>query len=1164
MPQWTQQQKNAINARNGNILVSAAAGSGKTAVLVERVKNIITDKENPVNVDNLLVVTFTNAAAAEMKSRIAAKLEDMITENPQDVNAQRQMSLLSCAKICTVDSFCLNLVKDHFFNLGIGQDFTVLDQAELNILSDSAIDNVLESYYAEGDEIFLSLARLFSQPKDDSAFVSVIKKIYTYIYAQPFPFRWLREMAELYNPDIPLEKSVWYSYLIEEMKASLEYGRELILKCRDLLQPDDLLFDGYSANLADDLSVYDCLLSALDQGWDEIITAFKNVSFSRLANKRGYESPVKAELSAKRDIYKGIVKEDLTAFFCAGQADYTEDMKLLYPLFKKLCELMEAVDAELLSLKAERGGYSFSDIEHFAIRLLSDFDENGNVIKSEIAADLQNDFYEILIDEYQDTNEAQELIYSMLSNGKNCFMVGDVKQSIYRFRLAMPQIFIQKRNRFAYYNRETQKENAKIILDKNFRSREDICSYVNYIFSAFMSSKVGEIDYNRDEFLNYGADYSKSSVPSAQIKILQNTKGAEFDENEALYIAKTIRSKVESGEMVKDGDCYRPIQYGDFAILLRSVKNHIQKYNAVLTAFGIPVIADNASNLFESNEIKILLSLLSVIDNPMQDIPLLSVMMSPLYSFSADEMAQIKTENNNLKSNLYTSVVHSESEKVKAFLDEIDMLGKISVTMSVSSFIRYICEFKSIYAFVNALGNAEQRCRNIARFIEFAASFDASDSVGLTAFMRLVDKVSQSEKGIESAALSAAAENAVSIMSVHHSKGLEFPVVILAGAARRYNMLDLTDQLLIHSAFGIGLKVHNEEMLYNYSTIPYSVLKSLNKYAMMSENLRVLYVALTRAKEQFITFITVDKLDSKIKRLAAKLTDDGLSPYQCRSIGCDGDFILLSALMHQSGGKLRELSETTVKTAAADFPLDIEIIDAVDETEKVCEVRKAEPNKEIVSEIEEKISYLYENRALAGVAAKRTASSLDDSVKGFDYFASSRPAFMNKDGMTPGEKGTAMHSFMQFCDYGNAKEHLEDEISRLADNAFITAEQAESLSRAELNALFHSNFAERIFHADKLYREFKISSFVKLREIENIESDEEILVQGIADCIFEENGELVLVDYKTDRVKNENQLLGMYKNQIAFYRNAVSKALGKKVKEAVLYSFKLGKVCCYK
>lgn len=1164
MPQWTDQQKNAINARNGNILVSAAAGSGKTAVLVERVKDIITDKANPVNVDNLLVVTFTNAAAAEMKSRIAAKLENIIRENPHDVNAQRQMSLLACAKICTIDSFCLNLVKDNFFNLGISQDFTILDQSELNILSDTAIDTVLERYYEEKNSDFLRLAELLSQPKDDSAFVSNIKKIYTYIYSQPFPFKWLNDMAQLYNPDIPLNESVWYPYLIEEIRASLEYGRDLVLKCRELLVPDDLLYDGYSKNLADDLLVYDNLIKVLDKGWNEIVSAFKNVSFSRLANKRGYESPVKADLTASRDIYKSIIKEDLTAVFCAMEEDYTEDMKILYPLFKKLCEVVEAVDNELLAIKAERNGYSFSDIEHFAINLLADYDENGNIMKSEIASDLQNNFYEILIDEYQDTNEAQDLIYSMLSNGKNCFMVGDVKQSIYRFRLAMPQIFIAKRNKYDYYSKDKYYENAKIILDRNFRSRENICKYVNYIFSAFMSRKVGEIDYNKDEFLNYGADYSDSSIPSAQIKILQNTKGRDFDENEASYIAKTILNKVKNKELIKDGDVYRPVRYGDFAILLRSVKNHINKYKEVLTSFGIPVIADNSSNLFESSEIKILLSFLRVIDNPMQDIPMLSVMMSPLYCFSADEMAEIKTENKHIKANLYTSIIHSKSEKVKAFVEEIDMLGKIAVTMSVSSFIRYICEYKSIFAFVNALGNGEQRCRNIAKFIDFAASFDSSDSVGLTAFMRLVDKVSQSEKGIESAVLNPAAENAVSIMSVHHSKGLEFPVVILAGASRRYNMLDLTDQLLIHSSLGIGLKIHNEEMLYNYSTIPYAVIKNLNKYSLMSENLRVLYVALTRAKEQFLTFITVDKLESKIKRLAAKLSDVGINPYQCRTVSCDGDFILLSALMHQNGGKLRAFSDTAVKTTAADFPLDIEIVDSVEEIEEESQAEKAQPNYEIISQIDEKISYEYENRALAAVSAKRTASSLDDSVKGFDYFASSKPAFMNDGGMTPGEKGTAMHSFMQFCDYKNAKNNLEAEILRLTDKAFITAEQAESLSREELSTLFNSSFAERMFNSDRLYREFKISSFVKLRDIEDIDSDEKILVQGISDCIFEENGELVLVDYKTDRVKNENQLLNMYKNQISFYRNAVSKALGKKVKEAVLYSFKLGKVCCYK
>ncbi|MDE6722848.1 MAG: UvrD-helicase domain-containing protein, partial [Eubacterium sp.] len=447
LPEWTKQQNNAIQARNGNILVSAAAGSGKTAVLVERVKELITDAENPVNVDQLLIVTFTNAAAAEMKSRIASKLEDVIKENPNDVNAIRQMSLLSCAKICTVDSFCLNLVKENFFNLGLNQDFAILDQAELNILSDTAMDTVLDRFYEENDSEFLKLTELLSQPKDDKAFVSAIKKIHNYIYAQPFPIKWLSDMVELYNPDVTLKDSVWYPYLIEQITSSLEYGKNLVLKCMDLLEPDDELFDKYSQNLADDLGIFDSLLESIGKGWDEIVLAFKNIKFPRLANKRNYVSPVKAEISSRRDIYKNIVNKDLLSLFCATEDDYIEDMKALYPLLKKLCEVVKEFDSELLSIKNERNGYSFSDIEHFAINLLTNVDENGVVTKSALAEDLQNNFYEILVDEYQDTNEAQDLIYSMLSNGKNCFMVGDVKQSIYRFRLAMPQIFIAKRNK---------------------------------------------------------------------------------------------------------------------------------------------------------------------------------------------------------------------------------------------------------------------------------------------------------------------------------------------------------------------------------------------------------------------------------------------------------------------------------------------------------------------------------------------------------------------------------------------------------------------------------------------------------------------------------------------------------------------------------------------
>ncbi|MDE6659253.1 MAG: PD-(D/E)XK nuclease family protein, partial [Eubacterium sp.] len=548
----------------------------------------------------------------------------------------------------------------------------------------------------------------------------------------------------------------------------------------------------------------------------------------------------------------------------------------------------------------------------------------------------------------------------------------------------------------------------------------------------------------------------------------------------------------------------------------------------------------------------------------MQDIPLLSVMMSPLYGFTAEEMAEIKTENEHIKANLYTSVVNSKSEKVKAFIEEIDMLGKIAVTMSVSTFIRYICEYKSVYAFVNALGNGEQRCRNIAKLVDFASNFDASNSVGLTAFMRLVDKVEESDDGLESAVLNPSAENAVSIMSVHHSKGLEFPVVILAGASRRYNTRDLSDKLLLNSSFGLGLKMHNEEKLYNFNTIPYVVIKEKSKIAQISENLRVLYVALTRAKEQFITFVTTENLDSKISSLAPRISDGCINPYLCKSVSNDADFILMSALMHQNGKVLRDYSVLDIKTVTADFPLSIEIIDSVDEIEEAEESEKAKANSDIVSQIEEKLAFEYENMHISSVAAKRTASSLDDSVKGFDYFASAKPAFMNDEGMSPSEKGTAMHSFMQYCDYNNAKNNLEDEIARLQNKAYLTEEQADSLSRSELSDLFHSDFAERMFNADKIYREFKVSSFVKLRDIEDIDSDEQILVQGISDCIFEENGELVLVDYKTDRVKSENQLLSMYKNQIAFYKKAVSKALNKNVKEAVLYSFKLGKVCSYK
>lgn len=557
-----------------------------------------------------------------------------------------------------------------------------------------------------------------------------------------------------------------------------------------------------------------------------------------------------------------------------------------------------------------------------------------------------------------------------------------------------------------------------------------------------------------------------------------------------------------------------------------------------------------------------IISLLRVIDNPMQDIPLLATMMSPFYSFSADEMAQIKADAKS--KSLYSAVVSSESLKVKQFLDELSELRRISVTMSVAGFIRYLVEEKGMIAYINAMGNAEQRYQNILKLISFAQSFDNGVNVGMTAFVRYIDKIISSDKSIESASLTSGSENAVTIMSVHHSKGLEFPICIFAGTNRIYNKADLSDKLLLNTNYGLGIKCHNEELLYQYKSVPYSVIKDKNTVELMSENLRVLYVALTRAKEQFITFITCDNLESKLKRISSNIIHDEITPYLCRKITCDADFFLMCSLMHKDGKILKDYLEKDVKTKPCDFPLSIEITDEIELEEMDNNIIFADYSDEIVAQIDKKLEFSYERKSLENISAKLTASSLDSVQAGLEYITSSKPSFLNKTGLTAAQRGTAMHTFMQFCIYENAKFDLEAEIIRLQDMGYLTSEQIQGLDKKRLADFFHSRFADRMFNADKIYREIKVSSFVKANEIYDTDYDDDILVQGIADCVFEENGELVLLDYKTDRVSEESELLERYSKQILFYKNAVSKTLGKPVKEAVLYSFYLGKTCYYK
>ena len=1162
MPNWTVPQQNAIDAKNSNILVNAAAGSGKTAVLVERVIKMIT--EDGVPVDKLLIVTFTNAAASEMRKRISDKLREIIKEKQNNTVAKKQYSLLPGAKICTIDSFCINLVRENFYKLDIQQDFNIMDESERMLVEQSALDEIINGYYDSEDKTFLDLVEMLSSAKNDDDLASTVKQINSFTSSQAFPDLWLDEACELYNPEVKLSDSFAASHIFEETESYIDFALERIDNSLDSLSSDDLLYDKYREMLLSDRGIFEAIAEAVsERKWNRIVEILSGVSFSRAPSKRGYESPSKALITGNRNNCKDILQKSIKPLYSATEEEYLDDCKTLYPLITLLCKIIKEFSAAVAEEKKRLNFYTFSDIEHFAINLLFYMNDDGEILKTDLANELSDNFYEILVDEYQDTNSAQDTLFKMLSNGRNRFMVGDMKQSIYRFRLAMPQIFNAKKQAYADFETNGEKESYKINLDTNFRSRKEICSYVNFIFSRFMSYKVGEVDYNENERLNNGLKYNDSDIPSAALYLLEAPEDKGADEFEVEKIAEYIISKVKGGELIREKDSYRPIKYGDFAVLMRSDKASLPIITEVFSRYGIPTVSNNKSNLFSSNEVVILLNLLRSIDNPLLDIPLLATLMSVFYGYSSDSLAEARV--NIPAKNLYTSIVNNG--EFSAFINDLRRYREYASSMSVESLLRTIIGETSFLSVISAMGNHEQRVLNVMKLIDIAKRFDSGENVGLTAFLRYVDAIINNKFNIESPAVTHTDSNAVSVMTIHKSKGLEFPICILAGSSHQYNNDDLKKRVQLNSRYGIGLKVYNADTMSRYESLQYSVLKEINKNELMSENLRVLYVALTRAKEQFVTFYTSKNIETAVSSNAKRITDGKVSPVMVQKVNRDGDFIITAALLHKDGKELRDMCGVDIKfDALSDFDMSINIItgDSEKREDDVTEVAKAEADPELLEKIRDRLSFRYDRLSLANYPSKMTASSLDESHRNYEYLTSSKPAFLTEGNMTSAQKGTAMHTFMQYCDYNNARDGLEKEITRLVSLSYLTEEQAKVLDRSKLNSFFTSDFAKRIFGGDRVYREFKISAFVPVSEIESTDFDDKVLVQGIADCVFEEDGELVLVDYKTDRADSEEQLLDEYKNQIAFYKYAVEKSLKKPVKQAALYSFYLNKPCIYK
>lgn len=1162
---WTVDQQKAIEARKGTLLVSAAAGSGKTAVLVERVIQRICDSENPCGVENLLIVTFTNAAAAQMKEKIAAAISKKIALNPSDRRLRRQQLMLPCANICTIDSFCINLVRENFHALGISPDFTLIDDGELDILKGKAVNAVVEELYRKSEPEFINLCNLISDNRDDGKLIEAIFTLHRLSQAYPFPEDWLVSLKNDFASPQPPEKSRWGRIICEHIESYLKNSIDSAVHCIELLEDEPVLQVKYAPAFESDKQTFEFLLHSLKtKTWDEMSADFFSAVFENFGRApSGYESEVKDICKSVRDDYKATMKK-IHKLLSVSSDEHMADLEHLAPIVAKLIEAVTAFEDELTRLKLEANQANFSDTLHLALKLL--FEKTGNgYVKTALAKELSSNYDEILVDEYQDVNMAQDMIFNALSKDEtNLFMVGDVKQSIYRFRQAMPEIFLSRRDGLSEY--ENGNYPAKVTLGKNFRSRKGVTEIINFIFSYIMSREAGGLDYDEKECLEAAAPYPESAGADTEMYLFETEKGEELS-TQASFAADYIEKAVYEGMTLVSGNGTKKAEYRDFCILLRSIKGHSKPFVDEFTRRGIPVSCEAAKGILETPEITFLTSLLKIIDNPVDDIPLTAVMLSPVFGFSPDELAYMRS--NLRKGSVYACVVNEAengNEKAQSFLEEIARMRTLSSTLRAGELVRRLIEETGYGAIVCAMKDSEKRRANINLFIDLANKYESTGSRGVAGFIRYVDSAIGNKSSIKCGETKSEAANAVRIMTIHKSKGLEFPVCIVAACEKAYSTLDLKAELIIARESGIGIK--SNEGPFKFDTLPRIAAKTETVRDSHSEELRILYVALTRAKEKLVMLASSNDWSKTLTGIASKIRNTNrLDPFSVSSFTSYSECILSALLRHPDAHALRMkagLSERLVMPC--ETRLKTEIIKGGSSWEsEEAEAEEILPDEEMLREIRSRLSFEYPYASLNGVVAKRIASKLDTEEIGGEYFASHKPAFTGKGKLTPAQRGTATHRFMQYSDYKKARDSVDGELERLVAGGMLTEAEAQAVDKKSISAFFNSELAERIFKSEKVYKEYAFTASVPLSEMnpeipEEASTGECVIIEGVADCAFVENGSLIIVDYKTDRAQNGEELAQRYKEQLSVYRRCLAEVIGLPVSQTLIYSFRLGEI----
>ena len=1169
---WTTDQQHAIECCKGSVLVSAAAGSGKTTVLVERVIRRLTDEDNPCSAEDLLIVTFTRAATAQMREKIGAAILKRLSEDPTDRHLRRQYMLLPFAKICTIDSFCNDLVRENFHALGISPDYSLLDNETAVIMKNDVCEAMLERAYEEdSDGSFSELSDMMSSGSSDEDFAKLIIKMYDISTAYPFPDLWLDSLIEEYSqPDI--NKSCWGGIIKKYVCDMLDYCVSSSNDMMTAMESDPIVADAYGAAVQSDINMYAELREKVNRDWDEALEAFNTVKYMGLGRvPKGYESETKNAVMTARKKLKDLLKK-VPNIMCVSSGEHSEDVRLMRGPVTKLIELVKQFGREYSAEKDKMNSADFSDILHRALNLLAVSDGSGGYIKTDLARELSSHYVEILVDEYQDINEAQDMIFRAISaDENNLFTVGDVKQSIYRFRQAMPEIFLRRRS--TTHSFESGKYPLGITLGSNFRSRVGVTSCVNYIFRQLMSTEAGELEYDDSEALNAAAKYPERDTPDCELHVVTD-KGNRADtlEAQARYVARYIDRTVREGKtLVTKGGALRPASYGDFCILLRTAKNVSSVYANALSERGIPVFSPETGGFFEAAEISFILSLLRVLDNPVQDIPLAAVMLSPLFGFSAGELADIRASaKERLEAGetepLYRSVAASADEgdeKAAAFLKKIESLRRLSLTLSAGELVRRVCEETGFDAIAGAMPDGERRRLNIGLLCDYAEKYEAAGNLGLSGFIRFIDKVARTSGDLATAARPSENADIVRIMTVHQSKGLEFPICIFADMQHAFNERDNTESVLISSSAGLGMKRRTEDGISVYDTASRRAAVITSERMGRSEEMRVLYVALTRAKENLIMVTSVPNPEKGLAKVAVECgIGERANPFAVLRMNNFSDLVLMALMRHPAADELRKLSGIDVPIFLPEkdrFKLKVVVSDSESFMTESANEQKIAAKPVFFDEVQARLDYSDPRSVLSSVPAKRAAS--DGSERGInrEYFASSRPAFMSSGGLTPAQRGTATHKFMQFSDYASARADIESELARLVDGGFLSEDEGKAVNIGAAKRFFMSPLAERIFASDNVMREKKFAALFPAKffypELTGEAAEEKIVVQGIADCVFVEDGELVIVDYKTDTGVDAEALLDRYSAQLEIYREALSQALGMPVKETLLYSF---------